>query len=152
MHIHNLVFNKFLASSQFLTYARVVDDYRATFRYFGKSTRKLRLLKLEEMEIDVFKQMDKYEKLYNAELKNLASGNVEVMYYLDTITRQKELELDLQNEEEKLERLIFSDSSLKTVEECSTKFNDALTVLKKNVKTWKVLQERVLSEEFEHMG
>ena len=63
MHQHNLVFKDFLSSEQFKSYGRVIEDYRAILSYFGQSTKKLRKLKFQEVELDVLKELESTEDL-----------------------------------------------------------------------------------------
>ena len=70
MHQHNLSYKAFMA--KFRPYARVIEDYRKLLAFFSTSTKKLRRLKGEEvdLDVDVLKEMDRSENLYIDEVKN----------------------------------------------------------------------------------
>ena len=99
MHIQNLVYKDFISQEQFYVYSRVVEDYRSILAYFSTSTKKLRMLKVEEVDLDILKEIDRADLQYKAELEKLAKGNVEVMFYLDSLHRQHELEKELRFDE-----------------------------------------------------
>ena len=143
MHQHNLVFKDFLSSEQFKSYGRVIEDYRAILSYFGQSTKKLRKLKFQVVELDVFKELESTEDLYIKELKKLANNDIEVMHYLDIVNRQEELEIELQLEKGQIEQSIFGDPNLKNIKELSAKLEEAMVVLNvKQAKLEKLAKEK----------
>ena len=130
MHIQNLVYKDFISQEQFYVYSRVVEDYRSILAYFSTSTKKLRMLKVEEVDLDILKEIDRADLQYKAELEKLAKGNVEVMFYLDSLHRQHELEEELRFDEVEIEQLIFANSKLKTVEERSAELEQDQEILR----------------------
>ena len=83
MHQHNLSYKAFRA--KFYPYAMVIEDYRTFFPYFSTSTKKLRRLKSEEVDLDVLEEMDRFESFYNDEVKKIAGNDIDAMYYLDNL-------------------------------------------------------------------
>ena len=128
MHQHNLSYKAFMA--KFRPYATVIGDYRKLLAYFSTSTKKLRRLKGEEVDVDILKEMDRSENLYIGEVKKLAGDDVEAMYYLDSLHQYEELQKEIQLEEATVEISVFSDPEAKTVDEQTEKIEKALECLR----------------------
>ena len=117
MHKQNLAFKLMMKDKKLQPLAKVLQDYKKITKYFGNSTKKLRMLKEIEIDLDVFLKMDEVEKNVTRELKKLASKSNEANQLLSILSSQEKIELELESSEVQIEAAILHDERLKSIHE-----------------------------------
>ena len=111
--------------------AKVLNNYKIIAKYFGNSTKKLRLLKEIEIEIDIFSELELVQKNVTKELRKLVANSKEARQLLAKLSSQENIELELESSEPEIEEAILHDEKLQCIEEKLEVMNEQMEKLEK---------------------
>ena len=131
MHQQNLAFKLMLDQKQYQPLAKVLNNYNIIAKYFGNSTKKLRLLKEIEIEIDIFSELELVQKNVTKELRKLVANSKEAKQLLAKLSSQEKIELELESSEAEIEEAILHDEKLQCIEEKLEVMNEQMEKLEK---------------------